>query len=244
MKYYYKHLLLLCSFTLYVILSIGQKQLLTGTVTDETGKPVAYASITFKNTNKGGTLTLKDGTFKTYIFKAYDTLICTHINYIKKCEKIDGNSIINLVLETKIQPATSISIIGTHNYSTEELQKLKNETGQLTEDDNRIFTKVEINASFYGGESGFQKYLTAEILYPDSATISDVKGIVKVGFVIGTDGLPKNISLIKGINKFTDKLVLDVISKMPKWIPALQNGRSVDQYKEVAVSFDITGQKK
>lgn len=244
MTFYYKHLFLLCSFSFYVTLSIAQKQLLIGKVTDEAGKPVAYASITFQGTNKGGTWTMEDGTFRTYIFKGYDTLICTHINYIKKNEKIEGNSVINLILETNIQPATSISVVGTHKYTSEELKSLKSEEDQLTEDDNRIFVRVEINASFVGGESAFQKYLTTEIVYPDSATISDVKGVVNVSFIIGKDGLPKNITLKKGINRFTDELVLNAISKMPKWRPAQQNGRFVDQNKEVSISFDISGQDK
>jgi len=224
--------------------SIAQEQTISGKVTDEAGNPISYASITFKGSSKGGTWTMKDGSYQTYIPKSSDSIVCSHLNYDKKIEKIDGNTIINLVLKTKVPFETQISVTGTHKYSKDELSKLQKIKTDKDVDDNHVFTKVEVNASFSGGESAFRKYLSKEIIYPDSATISDVKGVVKVGFVIANDGLPKNVKLIKGVNRFTDELVLNAIKKMPKWIPSNQNGRNVDQYREISVSFDIIGSEK
>jgi hypothetical protein len=221
--------------------SFGQKQSITGKVIDDAGKPVAYASITFKGSNKGGTWTMEDGSFRTYIPKGVDTIICTHLNYNRSSKEIDGNDIINFVVDKKIPSQTTLNVVGTHKFTPEELSANKNKRDEITEADDRIFTKVEINASFIGGEKAFQKYLATTIIYPDTATISTVKGIVEVSFIVGKDGLSKSVTLLKGVNKFADNLVLQAISKMPKWTPALQNGRYVEQYKEVSVSFDITG---
>ena len=221
--------------------SFGQKQSITGKVIDDAGKPVAYASITFKGSNKGGTWTMEDGSFRTYVPKGVDTIVYTHLNYNRNSKKIDGNDIINIVVDKKIPSQTTLNVVGTHKFTTKELSAIKNKRDEITEADDRIFTKVEINASFIGGEKAFQKYLAMTITYPDTATISTVKGIVEVSFIVGKDGLAKSVTLLKGVNKFADNLVLQAISKMPKWTPTLQNGRYVEQYKEVSVSFDITG---
>jgi protein TonB len=134
-----------------------------------------------------------------------------------------------------------LSITGTHTFSDEE--KLKRATTKQKEedDDNRIFTRVEVYAGFPGGYDAFTRYLKKAAAYPDSATIAEVKGIVKVGFIIDLDGYPKNIMLLRGINKFANEAVLKAISKSPKWMPPNQNGRYVEQYQEVSVTFDISG---
>jgi TonB family protein len=242
MKISYKSVLFLFSNLFFSLMSYGQNQFITGKVIDEAGNPVAYASITFKGTGKGGTWTSENGDYKTYLPKGVDTIICSHINYIKKEEKIEGSTILNFTLNKQIPHQSGISIIGTHKYTVEELNnlKLKND---LVEEPNKVFSKIEINALFPGGESAVQKYLVQSIVYPDSANISNVRGTVKVGFIIGKDGLAKNATLLKGINKYTDKAVLDAVIRMPKWIPAVQNGRNVEQYKEVSVAFDIKGEK-
>jgi hypothetical protein len=45
------------------------------------------------------------------------------------------------------------------------------------------------------------------------------------------------------VNPFADEAVIHAIKNMPKWMPAIQNGRRMGQYKEVEVAFDIRGVK-
>jgi len=238
MKLYGKSSLMLFPIFFLFNLSFGQQKQISGKVFDETGKPVAYASITFEGSSYGGTWTDENGYYATNIPDGYELIMSSHLNYVKKIEKIEGNNIINFVLEKKIPQQSFISVTGTHKYTAEELKVQKK---RIAVDNNKVFMTIEASASFYGGEGAFKKYLQKEIVYPDSATISDVKGVVKVSFTIDKNGLVKNITLLKGVNKFTDELVLKAISKMQKWVPAVQNGRNVEQYREVSVSFDIIG---
>ena len=133
------------------------------------------------------------------------------------------------------------SITGTHKFSAEEKLSKAATNHKDDWDDNRIYVRVESSASFPGGDGAFNRYLTKAIVYPDSATISEVKGIVKVGFIIDREGHPSNILLLRGINKFADEAVLKAISNSPKWAPPNQNGRFVEQSLEVSVAFDISG---
>src|SRR5450432_1265336 len=80
------------------IWSFGQNRILRGRVVDESGQPVAFASITF-NGYSYGTNTDKNGNYIALISESYDSIVCTHVNYKSKSEKIEGNAIINLVLE-------------------------------------------------------------------------------------------------------------------------------------------------
>jgi len=103
----------------------------------------------------------------------------------------------------------------------------------------KYFTKVEIWASFPGGEKAFQKYLRTKITDSIPSNFPFAKGIVKCGFTISTDGSPKDVILIKGIENIVDAYVIRILSMMPKSIPALQNGPAVEQYREVQISFNI-----
>jgi hypothetical protein len=248
MKYFNKLVLGVLIFLSISNISVAQKKEIIGKITDESGNPIPFTSIAVKG-KKGlgaGTWSNKDGVYVINLPNDADTIICSHVNFSRKSEKIDGNTIINFVLSKHIPLQSTVSISGTHKYTPQVLSDRKQNDSTRIDSDNteyKVFTKVQVDAYFLGGSGAFQSYLKKEIVYPDSATISDVKGIVKVGYTIDKNGMPKNIILIKGVNKFTDEIVLAAIKKMPKWKPANQNGRLVDQYKEISVSFDIVGKE-
>ncbi len=217
----------------------SQSNRITGKVVDQGGNPIAYASITFKGSGKFGAWTLPDGTFDTFVPQKSDTIVCTHVNFKKAFESTSGNNFITFVLEKKESQENVITILGTHKYSKQEIDKRQRKNPVV--DEARTFIKVEIEADFPGGQTKLTKYLQEHISYPDSASISDVNGIVKVGFVIDIDGYPKKITLLKGVNKFADEVVIKAISSMPKWNQAMQNGRYIEFYREIAVLFKIEG---
>lgn len=224
---------------LYANISFGQNKTISGKVTNEAGEPIPYAGINFIGSREYGSMTNKDGNYYTSIPIRADSIKSRHINYFAKTIKIDGNNVINFVLSKRPVYSTEVSINGTHKYSQDEISKSQNITKYI--EDGKIFTIIEIYAEFYGGSDALKKYFEKAIIYPDSANISDVKGIVNVGFIIGTDGYPKSVTILKGVNKFADEAVLNAVKKMPKWKPALQNGSYIEQGRELSVSFDIKG---
>ena len=224
---------------LFANISFGQNKTISGKVTNEAGEPIPYAAINFIGSREYGNMTNKDGNYYTSIPIRADSIKSRHINYFAKTIKIDGNNVINFVLSKRPVYSTEVSINGTHKYSQDEISKSQNITKYI--EDGKIFTIIEIYAEFYGGSDALKKYFEKAIIYPDSANISDVKGIVNVGFIIGTDGYPKSVTILKGVNKFADEAVLNAVKKMPKWKPALQNGSYIEQERELSVSFDIKG---
>lgn len=99
------------------------------------------------------------------------------------------------------------------------------------EDEDKIFTKVEKEASFPGGNDAWRKYVTRAIQAElDEFTESDY-GTVTVKFVVDKQG---NVSDVQAINMKGTKLAevaVNAIRKGPKWIPAQQNGRYVNAYR-------------
>lgn len=217
------------------LVSFSQSKILQGRVVDESGQPVAYASITFKGFSYG-TKADKNGNYVATILEKYDSIVCTHTSYKRAVEKIEGNTTINFVMERMKFPATAFSIDTILNTKSSSLIT-ENINKEIKGD--KYFEKVELFASFPGGDRAFQKYLKNNIIDSMPSNLPKVQGVVKYSFKISTEGLSKDFFLLKGIDKSVDDYVMRVLAKMPKWTPALQNGPTVEQYREVEIYFNI-----
>ncbi|MFD2918207.1 energy transducer TonB [Terrimonas rubra] len=229
-----KTLLFLTLSLLIISECFSQGKILHGNVVDVHGRPIALASITFKGFSYG-TMTDKDGNYTALISEKYDSIICTHINYSRAIEKIDGNSTINFKMETIKPSPTTILIDTTLSQSGVSVSKNANEKVK----GDKYFEKVEIFASFFGGEKALKHYLNTNLIASMPDTFAKVKGSVKYGFTISSDGTPKDFFLLKGVDKSIDEYVMQILAAMPKWKPAIQNGRSVEQYREVEIYLNI-----
>jgi hypothetical protein len=213
----------------------SQARILRGRVVDEANRPIASASITFKGF-RTGTWTNREGYYTVTILEKYDTIVCTHTSFNRAAEKIQGNSTINFVMD-RIKSSATIILIDTV-IENSAIASGANAINQQTENENN-FEKVEIKSYFIGGDRALQKYLKQRIFEAIPSTIPKISGNVKYGFTIDPSGVPGNFLLIKGVNKLVDDVVLKVLSNMPKWAPAIQNGIRVEQYGEMEISFNF-----
>jgi len=105
-------------------------------------------------------------------------------------------------------------------------------------DYNMIFTKVEIEPAFPGGEAAWVKFLMTNISYPQAAKDKKIKGKVIIRFIVNNDGSLRNIEALEGPELLTPEAIrLITISK--KWLPAIQNGIKVAAYCQQAINFDF-----
>ena len=128
----------------------------------------------------------------------------------------------------------------------------ENGIADLTEN---IFAKVEIDAEFPGGVSGWSRYITREIERNIDALQAEGKsGSVTISFVVDTQG---NISDVRVVSCCESELVnclssntllatmaINAIKRGPKWKPAIQNGRSVKSRRKQVVSFSLAEEAK
>ncbi len=114
---------------------------------------------------------------------------------------------------------------------TDEMKK------EVSKDD--ISFLPDTPSEFKGGISALMKFLTNEIKYPAEAREDGVQGKVTIKFTIEEDGSISNPTLITKINPLLDNEALRVISKMPKWIPAMNKGKACRSYFTVPIKFGL-----
>jgi periplasmic protein TonB len=117
-----------------------------------------------------------------------------------------------------------------------------NDSVPVKEIDESIFQRVETEASFPGGFTGWKEFLEknlkADVPVRKKAPVGNYT--VMVQFVVDKEG---NISDIKPLTDHgygMEKEVVRILKKSPKWIPAVQNGRPVRAYRKQPVTFVVT----
>ena len=91
------------------------------------------------------------------------------------------------------------------------------------------------NASF----PGLSKFLNDSLQYPELARKNCIEGSVSVEVTIGVDGSVSAARVIESLGFGCDEAVLALMSKMPKWEPALRNGSAIEQKVLVPVRFRL-----
>lgn len=90
---------------------------------------------------------------------------------------------------------------------------------------------------FPGGNKELATYLTKNIKYPRNSRTSSSRGKVIVCFIIEKDGNISNVQIVKGVNKILNKEAKRVISNMPNWKPAFENGIAISTLLRIPIVF-------
>jgi protein TonB len=106
------------------------------------------------------------------------------------------------------------------------------------EDDNTIFTSVQIESSYPGGRPAWERFLKRNLHYPQQAQDNEIQGIVIVQFVVDKEGNVSNVIALSGPEELKAEAIR-VIKKSGKWTPAIQNGNQVPSYKKQPIGFTL-----
>ncbi|MFT4601178.1 MAG: TonB family protein [Arenicella sp.] len=102
-----------------------------------------------------------------------------------------------------------------------------------------IAKNVEVEASFPGGEGKMFNWLSKNVNYPQSALDNKEGGVVQVQFNVSASGKLKNIKIIKSISPALDKEAIRLVNAMPKWNPALIDGKPIEVKYVMPLSFKL-----
>jgi protein TonB len=109
------------------------------------------------------------------------------------------------------------------------------------DDENKIFTKVEVEASYSGGEPGWRRYLQnsldSEVPGNNGAPAGTYTVIVR--FIVAKDGSLSDIVAETSYGYGMEAESIRVIKKSGKWAPAIQNGRNVISYKRQPITWVV-----
>ncbi|MCM1319676.1 MAG: TonB family protein [Muribaculaceae bacterium] len=106
----------------------------------------------------------------------------------------------------------------------------------------KVFTAVEQQASFPGGQSALSSWLGKNLRYPELAAQNGISGKVIVQFVVEKDGSITGIKVARGVDKELDREAVRVVSKMPRWQPGKNNGVAVRSQFTLPVTFKLQNQ--
>ena len=110
-----------------------------------------------------------------------------------------------------------------------------------TLDGQKVYSTAEKPAEFNGGQTSLFKFLTENLHYPNiEATF---QGSIYSSFVVDTSGNIRNECIAKKYSgnqiSYIEKEVIEVIKKMPKWIPAEQSGKKVYMRIILPIKFQL-----
>ena len=127
------------------------------------------------------------------------------------------------------------------NIATPVVDEKKVVEEKKEDDENTVFTKVEVEAAFPGGDAAWRRYLEKNLQGFNPADNGAPAGnyTVFVQFIVDKEG---NISDAKALTSYgygMEDEALKVIKKGPKWTPAIQNGRNVKAYRKQPITFQV-----
>lgn len=93
---------------------------------------------------------------------------------------------------------------------------------------------IEVKPEFPGGIQEFYKYIAKKFRTPNKLNSG---GKMLVEFVIDKDGSIVDINVTKDLGYGTDKEIIRVLKKCPKWIPGMQNGKNVRVFYRLPLSI-------
>ena len=108
-----------------------------------------------------------------------------------------------------------------------------NTTGTETESE---FKPQEKDPEFPGGPEALKRFLASNLQTPGELSDGEKK-VVQIRFKVDKDGSVNTFEIITSGGNDYDREVVRVCKKMPRWIPALQNGINVPVNYVLPVTF-------
>ncbi|MEO6252933.1 MAG: M56 family metallopeptidase [Ferruginibacter sp.] len=146
---------------------------------------------------------------------------------------VEQQSAVKLNLELKELRTDDLELsANTAMLKEKELQAQQN---------NKIFTRVEINPHFTGGQAGWSKYLQAN-LKVNTAVDNGAKAgkyTVVLKFIVNVDGSLSDIKCETDPGYGICAEAIRFIKSAPRWQPAIQNGNKVSAYLKQPITFVI-----
>jgi TonB family protein len=105
---------------------------------------------------------------------------------------------------------------------------------------NMVAGPEEDDPRFPGGTPALIDYISKNLRYPKEARGKNIQGKVILRFVVKRTGKVEDIIIIKDIGAGCAEEAVRVVKAMPDWIPAKQNGQTVNTFFTLPVNFELS----
>ncbi len=104
-------------------------------------------------------------------------------------------------------------------------------------DEVKIYNVVEQMPEYPGGQAALLKFIGDNLKYPKEM-VGCFQGSIRVRFYVDTLGHVCDPQIIRGMDSALDREVLRVVRLFPDFIPGQHEGRKVNVYVNLPISFD------
>jgi TonB family protein len=112
-------------------------------------------------------------------------------------------------------------------------------TDESEEEEAEPFMYVEQMPTFPGGQEAMYTYIYQKLEYPAVARESGISGTVVVQFVVSKEGEIQKPKVARGLGGGCNEEALRIVNSMPKWNPAMHNGRTVPVTFTLPIKFSL-----
>lgn len=98
-------------------------------------------------------------------------------------------------------------------------------------------------AEFPGGVEALYEYIKAEMKYPAEALRDSAQGRVTISFKISMTGKVGYARVVRGRHPALDAEALRIVKNMPKWKPAIKNGKPVGVEYILPIQFKLPSEE-
>ena len=105
--------------------------------------------------------------------------------------------------------------------------------------DDEIFIHVKNMPKFPGGINALRSFIANNVKYPTVAKENGIQGTVYLRFEVTRAGTVGKVELQKGVDPLLDEEAVNVVKKLPRFTPGEQNGRKVNVWYSLPVTFRL-----
>ncbi len=108
------------------------------------------------------------------------------------------------------------------------------------EQDDKVYDAIiDVRPTFPGGDEKLMEWISQHLQYPQNAYDAHIQGRVIVRFLVKEDGSVGNAKIVRSVFSSLDEEALRVVRTLPKFNPAILNGKAVEYWFTIPIIFRI-----
>jgi hypothetical protein len=211
-----------------------EKRILSGQVISaEDGQPLTGVVVALKGSNTG-TVTDLEGRFEISIDDDPDNTLIAHFIGMETEEiPVGDKRDFMITLQPDEISLDEVVVIG---KGTEGMAQPVGYSVNLTDFDPDQQKSDYITAAPVGGKKQFNEYINNNMRFPE-VSIDVSRAVVVLNFVVGLDGRPKQVFVLKSPEKAFSNEAMRLLKEGPDWQPAEIAGNKVEQPARIRIVF-------
>ena len=103
----------------------------------------------------------------------------------------------------------------------------------------KVYRQTDVPASFSLNGQSLSQYISSNLLLPPYINKEVTSGRALVQLIIEKDGTVSHISIVKAVSPSLDRNIVAMLRQMPKWSPAMHNGKVVRSFYFIPVHIRL-----